>query len=424
SSGGSGSQIAADTDLTATGRAGNLTIKTRELVARDGGQISASTFGAGTGGNLTVDATSKIELIGVNAINTNPSGLFVTQETEGATGNAGSLTINTPLLQVLNGATVSTNTFGVGTGGDLNIDAGKIEVIGTSSGGSRSSITAQANSNAAGRAGNLTIKTGELIVRDRARIAVQSLGTGTAGNLTIDANSINLDNNAILTANTRSNRVEANQATININSGNLILRRGSSIITNAEGSEVIGGNINIDTDTLALFESSIIAANSTNSRGGNVNIKTQGLFRSPDSTITASGATSEESGNVNITTLADPSKDLVPLTVDVVDVARLVDDNICARTAKSSFTFIGRGGIPSSPDNPAVSNSSWEDWRLLQVSKQQQRGLTVRDTPISNTSSSTSNQIVEAQGWVIDKDGSVTLTAPYPVSLSQDSCSQ
>jgi large exoprotein involved in heme utilization and adhesion len=58
----------------------------------------------------------------------------------------------------------------------------------------------------------------------------------------------------------------------------LILRRGSNISTNATGKNVIGGNINLDTDILAAFENSDIAANSRDYRGGNVQIKTQGLI--------------------------------------------------------------------------------------------------------------------------------------------------
>ncbi|BAZ10744.1 filamentous hemagglutinin outer membrane protein [Calothrix sp. NIES-4071] len=488
SSDGYSSQIVTDTDLTATGAAGNLTIKTRELIAQDGGQISASTDGAGQGGDLKIDATSKVELIGVNTVDSTPSGLFVqqgteaatgnagnliintpllrvidganvsastsgageggnltvnatskvelngrntvdssfpsglfvTQETEDATGNAGTLTINTPLLQVLGGATVSASTGGAGRGGDLNIDASTIKVIGASSDGSSSSITAQANSSALGEAGNLTIKTGELLVRDRAIIAVESLGTGTAGKLTIDARSINLDNKAILTANTRSNRAEANQATIDINSRDLILRRGSIITTDARGSEVIGGNININADILALLEASRIAADSANSSGGNINIKTQGLFRSLDSSITATGATRALSGNVNITTLVDPSQGLVELNLGIVDASRLINQDICAVSSQSSFTVTGRGGIASSPDNPAVSNFSWEDWRMLEVSKQQQTGLAVRNTSIVNNNSPVPNQVVEAQGWVIDFDGTVMLTATAPASLPQN----
>ena len=73
---------------------------------------------------------------------------------------------------------------------------------------------------------------------------------GTAGKLTINANSIRLNSEAVLSAGTSSNKVDfqGEQAAININSKDLIIRRGSNIFTNARGENVVGGNINIDTN--------------------------------------------------------------------------------------------------------------------------------------------------------------------------------
>lgn len=210
---------------------------------------------------------------------------------------------------------------------------------------------------------------------------------------------------------------------------------GGSIAVNARNLEIAGDsslsagitnglNININADVLlALLERSRITANSVDFRVGNINIKTQVIFRILDSSITAIGANSALSGNVNTTNLADPSKGLVPSYLNLFNVARLVDDNICARIANSSFTVTGRGGIPSSPENPAVSNLSWEDWRLLQVSQQQQRNVKVENNSVSNTASPASNQIVEAQGWIIDSNGTVILTATVPASLPQSNLS-
>lgn len=59
----------------------------------------------------------------------------------------------------------------------------------------------------------------------------------------------------------------------------------------------------------------------------------------------------------------DPRTGLVPLKIRLVDVASLVDDNICVRTAKSSFTYIGRGGLSPSPDNTLNSDALWSTLR-------------------------------------------------------------
>jgi filamentous hemagglutinin family protein len=463
------SRISADS--IAKGAAGDLTINTGELIARDGGQISANTYGAGQGGNLTVTATRSIELNGDF-----PTGLFAQQNIGGATGNAGNLTINTPLLQMLQGAIVSASTGGAGRGGDVNINTGtgRIEVIGTSSSlfGTRISadstatrtagnltintgeliarnggvvsaatsgagqggnltvtatrsveltgqndnnnpsglFTQQNTKNATGNAGNLSINTDQLLVRDGATIAVQSFGTGTAGNLTIDANSINLDLNALLTANTRSNITDVNQATINIKAEDLILQRGSNITTNATDS--IGGNIKISTGALALLENSNITADSTDARGGKIDINTQGLFQSPDSTITARGATQELSGTVNITTLVDPSRGVAELPEYLVNAAALIDQHFCARAYKSSFIITGRGGLVPSPYDVFAGETTWEDWRMNPIA--QGRGEGQRVTSVMDekkVTTTTQKEIVEAQGWVVNKKGQVELVA-------------
>ncbi len=412
------------------GMAGNLTINTGKLIVQDGANVSASTeMGSqGSGGTLNVTASDFVKVSGSSAITGLPTSLST--QTLG-TGDAGSLTIDTNSLIVQDGGqvTTSTGTGSQGNGGTLTVRAngGSVELSGT---GLNSKITGLlARTRGSGDAGSLAINTGQLTVRDGAQVTVESLGTGTAGNLEVNARSIRLDNNALLTANTQSAKVDPNreQATIKINSQDLIITRNSNIRTNATGKNVIGGNINIDTDVLAAVEKSIISANSVDARGGRVIINTQALFRSPDSSITATGANPQLNGTVQINTPdVDPSRGLVPLKIDVVDVARLVDDNICARTAKSSFTYTGRGGLPPSPNNALNSDVVWEDWQLTTVpratlGKEHRRGD-------GENNSSLPTQIVEAQGWIINQNGEVVLTAyaptatPHIVGSSSNQC--
>jgi large exoprotein involved in heme utilization and adhesion len=191
------------------------------------------------------------------------------------------LTIKTNTLLVRDGAQVLTATFGAGKGGNLRVDAQDVQLIGTSADGQfPSGLFASAQRNSTGDAGDLTIKTNTLLVRDGAGVTVQSIGTGTAGNMTLNARSIRLDNNALLSANTRSAKVDPNreQATININSQDLIMTRNSNIRTNARGANVFGGNININADVLVGIDNSDITANSANFRGGNVTINIQGIL--------------------------------------------------------------------------------------------------------------------------------------------------
>ncbi|OKH42560.1 hypothetical protein NIES2101_32720 [Calothrix sp. HK-06] len=411
------SGLFSQTSENATGIGGNLTISTPLLQMEDLGTISTATNGAGKGGNLTVNASGgRVELIG-------SAGLFTQQSNQNGGGVAGDLTVNTQILRLEDNSIISARTFGEGNGGNIKINATDSVQL-----SNNSFIGASARENSTGRAGEVTINTNRLL-SSNAEVSVTSQGQGNAGSLNLNAGSIFLDSNAVLKANTTSINVDPNrpQANINIKSTSLVLRRDSNITANATGTLVIGGNININSGVLAAFENSDITANSDESRGGQVIIKAQGIFgaqfrnapSSQTSDITAIGKTPDLSGTVQVTTPdVDPSKGLVPLTLDVVDVARLVDDNICARTANSSFTVTGRGGISLSPNNSLSSDSSWEDWRMLEASKQPSNS-TVRETPTSSTSSTISNQFVEAQTWVIDKDGSVVLTTEAPAILSQ-----
>ncbi|QDL08287.1 S-layer family protein [Brasilonema sennae CENA114] len=385
-----------------------------------GQRIQTATLGAGKGGNLSVDAQN-VQIIGRSPNGQVASGLFASAQLN-STGNAGDLTIKTNTLLVRDGAQVQTATFAAGKGGNLRVDAQDVQIIGTSADGRVSTVlVAGADFNSTGDAGDLTVKTNTLLVRDKAGISVENRGRGTAGNMTLNARSIRLNNNASLSANTRSPKVDPTreQATININSQDLIITRNSNIITNATGENVIGGNININTDVLVGFQNSDISANSDNFRGGNVRINTQGIFgiqfrevaSLQTSDITATGATRELSGNVQITRPdLDPTSGLVELPVNVVDRSGLIAQG-CPADQGNSFVITGRGGLPPTPEQQLDDDAEWQDRRRLTV--QQQIGQTKPHTEITTQTLPTKSDtpIIEATGWQITPNGDIFLVA-------------
>ncbi|MBD2776601.1 filamentous hemagglutinin N-terminal domain-containing protein [Iningainema tapete] len=195
-----------------SGDSGSINITTNQLIARDGGDVSVTAFGSnsGKGGNLTVKAAESVELIGARTSpdgkNFNRSGLFA--GTEG-TEPGRDLTIITPKLQVLDGARVSVSTRGSGQdgkpggqGGNLVVNAGEIELSGTSPDGRFISglfaLSGEERPNipdpgiATGNAGNIMIQTGQLTIRDGAQVSAATVGTGKAGNITVSADTINV----------------------------------------------------------------------------------------------------------------------------------------------------------------------------------------------------------------------------------------
>jgi filamentous hemagglutinin family protein len=401
------------------GDAGDLTIVTRQLLVRDGAQVGAGTFSTGEGGTLSVTASDTVELIGTSANGRVSSGLFT--QTQGE-GDAGDLTIATGRLLVRDGAQVSASTFSTGEGGTLSVTASdSVEVIGRSADG-RFPSALTARTTRAGNARDVTIATEQLTIRDGATVNVSSIGTGIAGVLRVEADAIRLDNQGKISADT-----SGGGGNINLSTGDLILRRGSSISTNARGLNITGGNITIDTDNLVAVprEDSDISANATAGIGGRVIVNAIGIFgtqfRLQDTPLSDITATSELgpqfNGLVELNTPGiDPSRGLANLPTEVVDASNQIAQACGTRGAearKNEFIVTGRRGMPSNPHEPLSSDEPLEDIHPPSGFSSSRNSKPVAARAIT-PQSATSNQkapIVEAQGWVINEKGQVVLTA-------------
>jgi len=400
-----------------TGDAGDLTIKTNTLLLQDGAFVLTATVGAGNGGSLRIE-TQDVQLIGETADGRFSSSMDASAA-PGSTGNGGDLTIKTNTLLVRDGGQVGAGTFGAGKGGSLLVDAQDVQISGRSADGRRpSGLFASTQPNSTGDAEDLTLKTNTLLVQDGAVVTVSSRGTGTAGNLEVDANQIYLNNQGSIRADTTGGGGD-----IKLRSPLILLRNGSSITTDARGSNIPGGNIDINTDNLVAVpsENSDISANSANFRGGNVTVTASGIFGiefqeqlTPLSDITATGVSSEFSGTVDIITPGiDPSRGLAELPTEVVDATDLIATG-CRGIQGSSFVVTGRGGLPPTPQQALGDDPRWRDWRTPAGVNRQPNVAGQRTLPSSANLPSTKSARVEATGWVFGADGKVVLTASAP----------
>jgi large exoprotein involved in heme utilization and adhesion len=410
---GGGSQLGASVERRATGNGGTLTLNTQRLSLREGAQILTATFGNGDGGILTV-TSNDVELVGSG------SGLAASVQ-PGATGNGGTLTLDTQRLSLREGAQIFTATLGNGDGGILTVTANNVELVGTSADGQfPSGLFASALSTSTGRAGTLTVNTENLTVRDGATIDVRSESSEAAGNLVINAPFILLDNEASLNADTT-----AGQGNIIVNTDDLRLSGNSNITTNATG-EATGGNIVLNANTLVAIENSDISANAQQAFGGQVIVNANAIFGTQfrqqatnASDITATSELGPQfSGTVNLNTEIDPSSGLVDLPQRVVDPAALIAQDPCKQRGTSQFIITGRGGIAFNPIQdlfavpelelsliepvtPSVNHSSQR--RSQQTKKRD-------NNPID------SRTIVPARGWIRNEKGDVILVGYDPTN--------
>jgi filamentous hemagglutinin family protein len=396
-------------------------------------------------------------------------------------GNAGEITVNTARLNIQGGAKISTDSPGkylsvsneyipaIGKSGNLTVNAkDSVEITGAEKKGFPVSglFTSTKGS---GDAGNLLINTGVLIVRDRATVNVSSefekisvnpssnvSYLGSAGNLEIQAGSIILDNQGKLTAETDLGK----GGDINlIVEKLLILRRNSQISTSAGKTQALGdgGNISINAPNGFIVakqgENSDITANAFTGTGGRIEINVANIFgitpRSREKLIAVLGtsdpvelnpqllptnditAISQSSptlnGQVNINILdVDPNRGLVQLPRERSEPKLAQSCDRQNGPNQSKFTITGRSGLPTSPKEYLRGNNVYVDWISLptvekiedvHLNRQQQTSLT--STTHSPTSVKTPTRIIEAQGWIIDTDGSVVLVEKPPTATAQ-----
>ncbi|MER3494473.1 MAG: S-layer family protein [Mastigocladus sp. ERB_26_2] len=453
---GAASSVGSTEVANAIGNGSTITITTGSLFVTNGARLIANTFGLGNAGNINIQARDRVVFDGFG-FNGYSSGAVTNVESTGE-GKGGSINITTSSLSIKNGAVLGARTRGKGDGGNIILNVEKLEAINggqvfttSFSSGKAGNITLNATDNvtlagtdptyfarrdrytpvivpnvgptsglfantsdtSTGQGGELIINTGKLNIRDQAQVTVSSAGSGVAGSLKIDADSIRLLDQAKISADTKGGA-----GNITLRSRDLILGNNSSITTNATGSNIIGGNINIDTDVLAAFVNSDISANSDQFFGGRVIINTQGLFGTqfrqsptPDSDITATGASPELSGTVQINTPdVDPSQGLVELYVNLVDASQQIATscNGNQQQRRGSFIATGRGGISPSPTQRLMTDEVLTNWILLSEPVQEQQ-QSQRTDSVNNLT-----QIVEAQGWEINTDGEVVLVATAP----------
>ncbi len=387
-----------------TGNASDITINTRRLIVAGGARISTQSAGAfsvsarriipatGNGGDLMINASESVELIG-DLANNRASGLFTS--TQGP-GNAGNLTLVTGKLIVQNGAEInlsSTDTQNsangnLGKAGDLNINASSVLL------NNKGTITSETDS---GKGGNITFQVRDLLLlRRQSQISTnagRTQGGGDGGNIAINA-----PNGFIVAAPLENNDITANAFA---------------------GS---GGTIKIDTYGIFGF---VIQSRADLVRLLQTNDPNQlDPSRLQTNNITAfSQQNPLLSGTVQINTPdVDPSKGLVELPINLVDASRQIVTacNPGGKFRTSSFVATGRGGIAPAPTNPLISDAVLADWITQQT---ENRSASDRQKHVFSQQQKSNDvnapaEIVEAQGWVVDANGQVLLVAQVPTATS------
>ena len=184
-------QLTAAASLDASGaKGGDIHIMGNSLSMIDGSTILANTLGSETGGGINI-RTQDFILLTDNNSSSYPSSLL-TEINIGATGDGAPLNLDTGKLLLLNGAVISSGTFGAGNGGSVNIRAREyVEMRGTDKTiGLPSFLLSQANETSTGNAGTINIETGKLLLEDGGLISSSTTSNGNGGNIIVQASEL------------------------------------------------------------------------------------------------------------------------------------------------------------------------------------------------------------------------------------------
>jgi filamentous hemagglutinin family protein len=338
---------------TNVGRGGDLNVTADSLLLTDRGSISAASLGPGPAGNIEVDV-GNVQLLNGAAIASNafgtgngarievmadkvlisgvhpepftditgneslsPSGIASQAGLMG--GSAGDIQITTGTLNILDGARISTETFGPGHGGSIGVTGNNVLISGVNAilrefligkgidaeeAGRLASAGILAGTNSSflgdgttGNAGNVSIQAKRLQLSDQGLISTRTTGPGTGGNIELISEQVTLSGGALISAESSVSAKAGKAGDILINAFGIFQINNSSVTTAAEQAR--GGDITIRARGVQLTNGTLISAESSGvGDAGNIDITTNSLLMSTSSIATE--AKQADGGNIHI----------------------------------------------------------------------------------------------------------------------------
>jgi filamentous hemagglutinin family protein len=319
---GQSSFIANTVEQNAQGNAGNIDIQAGSLFL-DGSVISSGTNGQGNGGDILLQIDKEVKLTDLS--------LITSRVEPGGVGSAGDINIQANSLSIIDGAQIiaevtrSVNNLpgGRGQGGNIEIDAADFVFIsGVGTDGFSSGLIANTDRGASGSAGNIFINTNSFVIADGAVLESLTRNNSNGGNITVNAKTFEAtDGGQIITTTFDSgdagniNLNVSDRVTISGSDPNFDRRLatfGDEVVANQGAASGLftngtpdstgsGGNLSIQTGNLTLDDSATLSAATASGQGGNITLTINDILSLDDnSTISAQASNEANGGNIAI----------------------------------------------------------------------------------------------------------------------------
>jgi filamentous hemagglutinin family protein len=300
------------------GPAGNIRIEADTLRVSGRSAISTNAFGSGPGGGINIVAGS-VTLEGAGAPlgpNDSVASAIASQAGTGG-GAAGQITIKAGRLEVLDGAKISTQTFGPGSGGNLQIAADSLLVSGINAeleaylrglsrdtlDGARSAILASSERSligdaATGNAGRVRIEATEIQLNAGGSISSTTNTPGAGGRIELVASTVSLAGGALISAESSTSANAGKAGDVSISARDSVRIAGSSVTSAAD--HAAGGSIAIQGNDVYLVDGALVSAKSSGSGdAGNIGIAAVTTLQMANSVVSTE-AVQADGGNINL----------------------------------------------------------------------------------------------------------------------------
>ncbi len=256
----------------AAGAAGDVLVDAASLTLIDGASIVSITQGPKRGGRVTVRATDTMLVAGASLVLTATSG----------PGDAGAVLVEADTVRLSDGSLILSTTSGPGPGGTVMVQATDSVTLAASSIGTRT------RGEDAGAAGNVLVDAATVRLEGNALITSATFGTGRGSNVTVrTTDSVTLVASNIV-AEARETEVGA-AGDVLVEAAHVTLADGARISTRTF-SPTPGGNVTVHAAKVTLTSGAQINSSTSGpGRGGNVTV------RATD-TVTLTGAATDQAG--------------------------------------------------------------------------------------------------------------------------------
>jgi filamentous hemagglutinin family protein len=259
--------VRSDAEVGSTGDAGRVTVRAGELVVRDGGQISSTTFAPGDAGAIAIEAR---RLLVAGALPGLVSGIGSAVFGFGGSGKGGTTSVRADEIELRDGGVIANSTLGSGDAGAVRIEAGRLliadglaNVTGVGS-TVETTVAGVVFGPGTGSAGTVTVQAREIEVRDGGLITSSTISRdgGAAGDVTVRASRLVVADGGEIS----SSGLGVGQA------GDVRVEAGTLLVDHAGvrtvGADTAGGRIEVTAGALALLDGAEVTSNGVQPAAG------------------------------------------------------------------------------------------------------------------------------------------------------------